>query len=194
MLTKSQGLVFVCLFVFYYKSLLQQFLPTHDLARAAGRAQDSAGSQGETCICCAACGQTSRATHTSAGFGENTGDIVSWVRRMPTFIFGIVSWMWRDECFCFFFIQNRGQETRRSKEVWKLYLHSAGLSAGGVSPPQVQVNVGAFQIACFGGEPATSMKTIIRCHLYLSTLNSPPPVFSLCPRLDYAYFYIFEST
>lgn len=33
------------------------------------------------------------------GFGKKTGDAMSWFKQMPTFIFGIISWMWGDEFF-----------------------------------------------------------------------------------------------
>lgn len=33
------------------------------------------------------------------GFGKKTGDITSWFKQMPPFIFGIISWMWGDEFF-----------------------------------------------------------------------------------------------
>lgn len=31
------------------------------------------------------------------GFGKKAGDIVSWFKQMPIFIFGILSWMWGDK-------------------------------------------------------------------------------------------------
>lgn len=47
------------------------------------------------------------------GFGKKTGDIMSWLKQMPTFIFGIISWNCEEMSF---FMQNQGQEARRLRK------------------------------------------------------------------------------
>lgn len=62
------------------------------------------------------------------GFGKKTGDILSWLKQMPTFILGIISWNCKEMSF---FMQNQGQETRRLREhkswVLKALLNLAGV-------------------------------------------------------------------
>lgn len=97
-LTKYQGLV-VCLFVFYYKLLIQQFLPRHYLLHAAGQAQAlSWGASGRPAFAVLLVDRLPE-QHTHLRALERKRDIMSWIRQMPIFIFGIISWMWRDEGF-----------------------------------------------------------------------------------------------
>ena len=98
-LNKSQGLTSP-FFFFNHKLLIQQFLHGHYwLCAALPRADTQLESRCELAFAVLLVDRRQEQLIHPVGFGKKTGDMMSCFKQVPTFIFGIISWMWGDECF-----------------------------------------------------------------------------------------------